>query len=175
MPLHVLGCLSYADKPSLAFLPHEKEMKTTTLGNLGLVLSQWCCSCCCLALVLLVLETLILMFGLPERESQLSACSFHMMCPSHCFYFPFVFMLSSKKQPCCFLVFHGFLAQLSRMLMCPCWHHTKLITLVGTFCFWLDKQGVGVLRMILFPVKWPITALFSASWQTLWFSELLLI
>lgn len=117
MPLHVLGCLSYADKPLLAFLPCDKGDKIHNPCNLGLVLSQWCCGCCCLALGLLVFETLILMFGLTERESRFSACCFHVMCPSRCFCFPFVFMLSSKKQPHCSLVFHGCLAQLSGMLL----------------------------------------------------------
>lgn len=64
MPLCVLGCLPYADKPLLAFLPHEKGDENHSPCSLGLVLSQWCCGCCCLALVLLVPETLIVMFGL---------------------------------------------------------------------------------------------------------------
>lgn len=36
MPLHVLGCLSYADKPLLAFLPCEKGDETTILATLVL-------------------------------------------------------------------------------------------------------------------------------------------
>lgn len=40
MPLHVLGCLSYADKPLLAFLPSEKGDENCSPCDLGLIFSQ---------------------------------------------------------------------------------------------------------------------------------------
>lgn len=132
--------------------PCKRRYKSCNLGLFAVIITviillQWCCGCCYLALVLLVLEIHILMFELPETESELSACCFHVMCPSRYFCFPFVFMLSSKNQPHSLLVFHGILAHLSAMLMCswsdaaPHWHHTKLTTLLESSCFWLHKQG----------------------------------
>lgn len=90
----VLMCRCNADKLSLTFFPRAKGDYSHKPCNLGPppVVMLWLLLS---ALVLVVLETFILVFSLPEVE--LSACCFHVMCP-HCFYFPFVSMLGSTKQ-----------------------------------------------------------------------------
>lgn len=88
-------CRCNAGKLSLTFFPRAKgdySHKPCSLVH-PLVVMLWLLLA---ALVLVVPETFILMFSLPEME--LSACCFHVMCP-HCFYFPFVSVLSSTKQP----------------------------------------------------------------------------
>lgn len=100
------------------------------------------------------------MFNLPERESQLSAGCFHVMCPSLCFYFPFHALLQKTAS-----LFTGLPWLLSSGQwdadgqLFGCWHWTRLVILVGTFCFCLDKKWSVCFREGFISCQVTVTAL----------------
>lgn len=102
------------------------------------------------------------MFSLPRRESQLSAGCFHVICPSLCFYFPFHALLQKTAS-----LFTGLPWLLSSGQwgadgqLFGCWHRTRLMILVGAFCFYLYKKWNVCFREGFISCQVTITALSS--------------